>query len=346
MNGQRPWQRIVLLVVLAFEGAGGLAGGSLLVARPDGHLMGLPLTLMHGAFPDFLIPGVVLFGLGLLNAAAFVAVMRKIRTDWLWASLASGGFAIWFLVEILVVRELHWLQVMWGFPVIAGLMVTPPLLPLPRAVLRDVALACGPASSLLYAAMNVFVARQWPAYDSASQTISELSAVGAPTRPLWVVVAIFDTLLVIAFGFGVRMAADRDRRLRFVGTLLVVYGALGLLWPFAPMHLREVLAAGGSTFTDKVHVSLAGVTVVIYLVALGVAAAALGRAFRVYSVATLAALLACAARTFKEAPLVGLNQPTPLIGVWERINVGLFLLWVIVVAAALLARSHARQAHA
>jgi len=230
---------------------------------------------------------------------------------------------------------------MWGFPVILALVVGLPLLPFRPAVMRDAALACGPASSLLYAAMNVFVARQWPAYDSASQTVSELSAVGAPTRPLWVVVAIVDTLLVIAFGWGIRMAtAAGDRRLRWVGTLVVVYGALGILWPFAPMHLRAVLAAGGGTFSDTVHIALAVVTVVIYLVALGLAASALGRAFRVYSVATVAALLVCAGLTFQEAPRVGLNQPTPLIGVWERANIGLFLLWVLVVAVALFRRAH------
>jgi hypothetical protein len=40
--------------------------------------------------------------------------------------------------------------------------------------------------------------------------------------------------------------------------------------------------------------------------------------------------------TFLEAPGVGDNLPTPWIGVWERINIGVFLLWVAVFAAALL----------
>jgi hypothetical protein len=30
------------------------------------------------------------------------------------------------------------------------------------------------------------------------------------------------------------------------------------------------------------------------------------------------------------------NLPTPLIGVWERINIGVFLLWVVMLAIALL----------
>jgi hypothetical protein len=153
-----------------------------------------------------------------------------------------------------------------------------------------------------------------------------------------VALGIIYTLLVTAFGWGVRMAARDDRRLRVSGTLLAIYGALGVLWPFAPMHLREALAAGGGTLTDTLHIALGVATEVIYLLALGFAAPVLGRAFRLYSIATFTALLTFAVLTFREAPHVGVNQPTPLIGVWERINIGVFLLWVIVVAIALLRR--------
>jgi hypothetical protein len=47
-------------------------------------------------------------------------------------------------------------------------------------------LACGILSPLLFVAMNVFVPRLFDGYSLASQTVSELSAIGAPTRPLWV----------------------------------------------------------------------------------------------------------------------------------------------------------------
>src|SRR5678815_2357250 len=108
---------------------------------------------------------------------------------------------------------------------------------------------------------------EWTAYDPVSQTISELSAVGAPTRPLWVVLGIFYTPLVTVFGWGVRMAAGGNHRLRFAGTLIAIYGALGVVWVFAPMHSRDVLAAGGGTFSDTMHKALGGVTEVIYLLA-------------------------------------------------------------------------------
>ena len=343
---QRTWQRVILLIVLGYEGLGGLAGGGLLVAKPDGSLMEMPVALMHGTFSDFLIPGIILLGLGALNVVAFIDVLRRRRTAWLTAGLALGGLAVWFLVEIIVIRELHWLHVMWGFPVMLGIAAAIPLVPLPSAAMRDIFLVCGVASSLLYVAMNIIVPAQSPGYSAASQVVSELSAVGAPARPLWVVLGLFYTVLVTAFGWGVRIAAGDDRRLRIAGVLIAIYGALGIVWVFAPMHQREVLAAGGGTAVDIVHNTLGGVTEVIYLAALALAASALGTAFRLYSITTFVILLSFGVQMVREAPRVGTGGPTPLIGVWQRINIGVFVLWVIVLAIVLLVRGHEKDRRA
>jgi len=132
--GRQPtWQRVVLLCVLGYEAAGGLSGGGLLVAAPDGRLMDMPVEMMHGFFPDFLVPGLILIGFGILTTAAFVAVLCRARYDWLLAGLALGGLAVWFLVEIAVLRELHWLHAMWGLPVLAGGLAALPLVPTRRA---------------------------------------------------------------------------------------------------------------------------------------------------------------------------------------------------------------------
>jgi hypothetical protein len=198
---------------------------------------------------------------------------------------------------------------------------------------RRLWLGCGIASSLLYVAMNIVVPMRWPAYRSASQTVSELSAIDAPTRPLWVPLGIVYTLLVAAFGWGVRSSAGRNHLLRIAGNLLIVYGLFGLAWP--PMHQRDVLAAGGGTLTDTLHITWAMVTVLLMLAAIGFGAAAFGPRFRVYSVTTIVVLATFGALTTRDAPRVGANLPTPWTGVWERINIGVFLLWVIVLAIAL-----------
>jgi hypothetical protein len=209
---------------------------------------------------------------------------------------------------------------------------------------RKVLLVCGILSSLLYVAMNVFVAMQWEGYSSASQTVSELSAIGAPTRPLWVLLGVPYTLLVTGFGWGIWKSADRSRTLRIVGGLIVAYGALGILWPFAPMHLREALAAGGGARSDTMHIVLGSVTVLLMLLAIGFGAAAFGKCFRLYCIASMVVLVAFGALTFLDAPRVGANLPTPWLGVWERINIGVFLLWVVVLALALLHLQHMQDA--
>lgn len=207
--------------------------------------------------------------------------------------------------------------------------------------MRKVLLVCGIASSLLYVGMNVFVPMLYEGYSSASQTVSELSAIGAPTRSLWVSLGIAYTLLVAAFGCGVWMSAAGSRALRVVGGLMVLYGIIGIFWPLAPMHQRAVLAAGGKTLTDTMHIVFTIGSVLLMMLAMlfGAAAfgaAAFGKRFRLYSIATIAVLVVFGVLTGMDAPRVEADLPTPWVGVWERINIGVFLLWVVVLAIALL----------
>ena len=197
---------------------------------------------------------------------------------------------------------------------------------------RKLLLLCGILSSLLYIAMTVFVAAEWPGYSSAAQTISELSAVGAPTRSIRVVPAAFYTVLITAFGWGVLQSANGSLPLGVAAWLLLAYGALGLVWPLAPMHAREVLATGGGTMSDTLHLVLGSVTVTLMLLTMTVSAAAFGDGFRFYSFASLAVLIVFGVLTFVDAPRIAANLPTPWIGLWERINIAVFLLWVVVLA--------------
>ena len=76
-------------------------------------------------------------------------------------------------------------------------------------------LVFGILSSLLYVAMLTFVPLRWEGYSSAAQTVSELSAIDAPTRLLWVPLGILWTLLYALFGWGVWKAAGWSGRSRY-----------------------------------------------------------------------------------------------------------------------------------
>lgn len=201
---------------------------------------------------------------------------------------------------------------------------------------RNILLRCGILSSLLYVAMNIFIPMGFAGYSSVSQTVSELSAVDAPTRPVWVGWAMLYTLLVLAFGWGVLQSAGQNRRLWIVGMAMLGTGVLDMLWPFAPMHRREVLAAGGETLSDTMHIAIAVATVVLMMLMVGFGAAALGKRFRIFSIVSMAFIIVFGALIGMDGPRVSKNLPTPFAGVWERINIGVFLLWVVVLGVALL----------
>jgi hypothetical protein len=210
-----------------------------------------------------------------------------------------------------------------------------------RSTFLQALLLCGIISALLYAAMLIIVPMFWQGYSSASRTVSELSAIGAPSRSLWVALSRLWAVLYAAFGLGVWLTAGPNRALRVVGLVIILSNIVGVFWP--PMHQREVLAAGGGTLTDTLHIVWTAMNGVFTLLAMGFGAAALGKPFRNYSIATMLILLAAGALTSLQAPGVNANLPTPWIGVWERINIGVWLLWVVMLAIMLLRRPLAQQ---
>ncbi|HEX6275871.1 MAG TPA: DUF998 domain-containing protein, partial [Polyangiaceae bacterium] len=161
--------------------------------------------------------------------------------------------------------------------------------------LRHALLACGLASTLVYAAMNVFIPMLWPEYRCTSQTVSELSAVGAPTRPIWVALGLVYSALYGAFGAGVWLSGERNRALRIAGALITTSAAIGVVWP--PMHLRPVLAAGGGTLTDTLHLVWTAAWGMLSMGTMGFGAAGLGKRFRVFTVVAASLILTFGALT-------------------------------------------------
>ncbi|MFC0772543.1 DUF998 domain-containing protein [Terrimonas alba] len=201
-------------------------------------------------------------------------------------------------------------------------------------LLRKALLICGILSSLWYIVINIITPVQYAGYSVASQTVSELSAIDAPTRTLWVVLCIFFTLLLIAFGWGVWLSAGDNKKLRVVAAIIVFDAVFGFFWP--PMHQREVIAAGGGTLTDTLHLVWAFGHLILMLLMIGFGAAALGKKFRIYSIATVVIFLVFGLLTTMESSGIEAGKPTPYIGIWERINIGAYMLWIVVFAIVLL----------
>jgi hypothetical protein len=151
---------------------------------------------------------------------------------------------------------------------------------------------------------------------------------------LWTGLGAVYGALMVAFGWIVWKSAAPNRALRVVGALLMAHTVFGQFWP--PMHQRAVLAAGGGTLTDTLHLVWAAITGVFFMLMVGFGAAALGKRFRVYSIVTIVIVLACGAVTGTYASRVQADLPTPWVGVWERISFATFMGWIAVLAIALL----------
>jgi len=108
----------------------------------------------------------------------------------------------------------------------------------------------------------------------------------------------------------------------------------GFFWP--PMHQRGVLAAGGGTLTDTLHIVWTIVTSLFFMLALGFGAAAFEKRFRIYSIATMVIVFGSGAWTGTYASRLQANLPTPWAGVWERMNTTVFMVWIAVLAVTLL----------
>ena len=197
-------------------------------------------------------------------------------------------------------------------------------------ITRKLALIAGILSSLLYVTADIVCSIMYDGYSYSSQTVSELSAIDAPTRPIWTSVMLVYSLLMILFAWGIWQSANGNRKARIVAAILFVYVAIGFFWP--PMHQREVIAAGGGTLTDTLHIVFTFITVPLMMLAIGFGATLFGKTFKFYSIITILLMLSFGYMTSLDAPNLQANLPTPMIGVWERICIGLNLLWTIMLS--------------
>lgn len=198
-------------------------------------------------------------------------------------------------------------------------------------MLRKILLACGILAALLYVGSDILAAARWQGYSYTAQSVSELRAIGAPTRSFLVPVLSVYALLEIAFSAGVWAVANQKRALQVAGGLLLALGALDLVGMFMPLNLSQTVDAQANV----VHIWATVATVLLLLLTMAFGAKAGGKWFRFYTVATILVFLVTGALAFGEIPRIAANLPTPWLGVRERINIYSYMLWLAVFAVVL-----------
>jgi hypothetical protein len=198
-------------------------------------------------------------------------------------------------------------------------------------MIRKILLVCGILSTVLYIGTDIALSMSLEGYRYADQAISELSAIGAPTTPLWVAMQFLYNPLLIAFGIGVWLSAGGKRSLRVTGIFLAVWGIIGFLWLLFPMSQRGV---GERSFNDLMHLVMSGITVLLIILFIGFGSGARGKGFRIYSILTILAMLVFGALMSPQAAQIDAGS-TPWMGVYERVMIYVYLIWMIVLAIVL-----------
>jgi hypothetical protein len=202
-------------------------------------------------------------------------------------------------------------------------------------------LACGIAGAALFLAMDC-VAAFWlhPGYDITSQQVSELSAIGAPSRSFWMTLGFPHAALTFAFAYGVWRASAGRWSVMTTAILLALFALNSFLWGWvAPMHMRGV----AFTSTDTLHIVFTVVAVLLMVGFMTIGARAFDGRFRWFSGVTIVAMLVCGGMVGTQVPAIAQGLPTPWMGLVERVSVYAPSLWMVVLALMLMGEIEDRK---
>lgn len=122
----------------------------------------------------------------------------------------------------------------------------------------------------------------------------------------------------------------------------LLYLGMNIFIPMAyPGYSYSEQAVSG---TDTLNIVFSAITVLAFLLMIGFSAGAFGKNFRIYAISSLVLIIIFLGLTALQTPKMEANLPTPLLGVWERMGIGLYMLWMAVVSVLLLKQNVLKNA--
>ena len=194
-------------------------------------------------------------------------------------------------------------------------------------------LSAGLITGGVYVVGDIVSGLLYDKYSFLNQAISELTAFGSPVRPEMQAVMLVHGTLVMVFGAGIFLVADRAST-RWVGGLLVAAGAVGF-----PTHTVWAMSSRGmeSGFNDTMHITMSLVFSLLVAAAMILAGITYRGWFRRYSFLTLAVVMGFGMASAVQMGGVKQNN-TPWTGAFERINAYSYFVWLAVLAVLLMRR--------
>lgn len=187
---------------------------------------------------------------------------------------------------------------------------------------------------MLYVATDIIGTLRYEGYRYTEQQFSELTAQGAPTRSFMVAFNVIPyDLLVGAFAAGIWIAAAPKRIAHITSAKLLGYAVVGVIGGgIFPMETR----GNEQTLRNVMHIPVTAVMSIFILLAMGFGSRMLGRRFRYYSYGTIATLLVFGVLASTQAGRLAANEPTPWMGIHERVNIYATMAWLATLSVALL----------
>lgn len=190
-------------------------------------------------------------------------------------------------------------------------------------------LSSGALAAGAYITADVALALSDPGYSYVNLTISELAAIGAPTRAAAVPAFFVHGLLQFVFGLAMWQATTTGTRWRRVAMMMIGIGVVDLFSPWYPMHQRGM----PGSLTDTAHIVATIVTSILILIAMVNGAAAGRGGFRVYTIASMVLVFGFGTWAGSLGPRIAAGLPTPWMGLIERTCIYSYMIWMLVVSA-------------
>lgn len=192
---------------------------------------------------------------------------------------------------------------------------------------EEIFLLFGIIASLIFFVADLMAIKFVKKYNFITQSINELHAVGAPSRPFLVASNISIFLLILFFGIGVWSMASDNWALYLIAILIITFSIFNFIGLFYPMRV------GQSPNTMNVIIGALGVFSLTFAIPLG--ALAFNGWFRILSVVISIIFILLTILGTLVLPRV-IKNTKPTTGIQERVMIYTIFIWVTFLALKLL----------
>ncbi len=113
--------KTLLFMLLSFVAVTATISGLIMISNPDGKVMSLALSVLDVTpFKNFMVPGMALTTMGVINAIAVFFNLQRHTNRYNWAMAGGAMVGGWIVVQIILIQTLHWLQFVY---LCAGLLI-------------------------------------------------------------------------------------------------------------------------------------------------------------------------------------------------------------------------------